>query len=393
MGLRILWFSNAPWTGTGYGQQTAQAWWRIQKLGHKIVAIAANYGHEGSPLSIEQNGETTQVLGRGYNPHGIDIIGAHAQASKADIVITLYDSWIFDPRMMQNLKWVPWLPVDHDPCPPQIKQVLQAAYQPICFAKFGVAKLQEAGLDPVYVPHGIETSIFKPGDKQKARERWGMSGYDFVAVMVAANKGSPSRKSFGETFKAWRKFLDKHPNSLLYCHSYTGKEMNGEDLMGLGAFEGIPPENLKFADKYYLLMTYPQEQLAELYRAADVLLSPSKGEGFGVPIVEAQACGCPVITGNWTSMPELTFGGWLVEGQAQATPLLANQWIPNIGSIVEALEEAYKHQGSDAIKRKAINGARDYDADLVCEKYWKPVLANIEEMVKSAAVKQELVVF
>lgn len=49
----------------------------------------------------------------------------------------------------------------------------------------------------------------------------------------------------------------------------------------------------------------PQEKLPLLYSAASVLLYPSFYEGFGLPILEAMACGLPVITSNVSSMPEV----------------------------------------------------------------------------------------
>lgn len=50
---------------------------------------------------------------------------------------------------------------------------------------------------------------------------------------------------------------------------------------------------------------YPYDQLPLLYSAAKVLLYPSFYEGFGLPILEAMACGTPVITSNVSSMPEV----------------------------------------------------------------------------------------
>ncbi|HDZ0968186.1 TPA: glycosyltransferase family 4 protein, partial [Klebsiella pneumoniae] len=47
------------------------------------------------------------------------------------------------------------------------------------------------------------------------------------------------------------------------------------------------------------------ETLAQLYKGANMLLFPSLYEGFGLPVIEAMACGTPVITSNVTSLPEI----------------------------------------------------------------------------------------
>ena len=53
--------------------------------------------------------------------------------------------------------------------------------------------------------------------------------------------------------------------------------------------------------------------LLQLYSGASALLHPSFCEGFGNPVAEAMACGCPVITSNLSAMPEVTGGaGFLV---------------------------------------------------------------------------------
>jgi glycosyltransferase involved in cell wall biosynthesis len=49
----------------------------------------------------------------------------------------------------------------------------------------------------------------------------------------------------------------------------------------------------------------PAEDLPALYRAASLLVYPSLFEGFGIPLVEAMSCGCPVVCSNVTSMPEV----------------------------------------------------------------------------------------
>jgi len=52
----------------------------------------------------------------------------------------------------------------------------------------------------------------------------------------------------------------------------------------------------------------PLEDTVPFYQAADVLGYPSFNETFGLPILEAMACGCPVVTSNTSSMPEIAAG-------------------------------------------------------------------------------------
>ncbi len=58
-------------------------------------------------------------------------------------------------------------------------------------------------------------------------------------------------------------------------------------------------------DQVHLLGYLPYEDLPALYNAATALVFPSLFEGFGLPVLEAMACGCPVICSNTTSLPEL----------------------------------------------------------------------------------------
>ena len=375
--MNILWFSNAPWAHTGYANQTDMFWWRIQQLGHKVT-LGANYGLAGAPLNIERNGQETRVLPSGMTVHGNDIVGAHARQVDADIVVTLYDSWVFDNTITSKFRWCPWLPVDHLQVPEPVAQALKTAWQPIAYSKFGQAALKDAGIDALYVPHGVETNVFTPQDRDKARESLKLQrdDIDFLAVMVAANKGLPSRKSFCEVLYAWAEFVKDHPKAMLYLHTHAGPQMAGEDLIERIRQLGIPKENVIFCDPYWYTLGYSSAYMARLYSAADVLVNPATGEGFGIPIVEAQACGCPVIVSDWTSMPELCFAGWKVEGEPFPTP---HGWQkrPLVGAIHSALCAAYDKRNYDKLRRDARKGALAYDADLVAEKYWKPALEQI----------------
>jgi len=388
--VNIFWLSNAPWAHSGYGNQTNLFWPRIQKLGHKVT-LGSNYGLSGAPLNVETMGEQAQVYPQGFTAYGADVLAPYAKHAKADIAITLFDAWVFGNANVGDVRWVPWLPVDHDPAPPKVVTALQNAWRPIAYSRFGERKLQEAGLDPLYVPHGIDTKVFSPGDKKKAREALRFDeDADFVAVMVAANKGSPSRKSFNEVLIAWRSFVEKHPKAMLYMHTHTGREMAGEDLIAMLEALDMPAGRVIFCDPLWNVLGYPESYMANVYRAADVLINPAKGEGFGIPIVEAQACGTPVIVTDCTSMSELCFAGWKVSGQPTWTDQGSWQFTPYIDQIEDALDKAFELRRFDKLNKQAREGALAYDADRVNEEYWKPVLEQIESEIDDSGTLKPL---
>lgn len=68
-------------------------------------------------------------------------------------------------------------------------------------------------------------------------------------------------------------------------------------------------DELHLRENVMLLGNIPTERINELYNIANVLLFPSRLEGFGMPPLEAMAAGCPVVCSNATSLPEVVGGG------------------------------------------------------------------------------------
>jgi len=62
---------------------------------------------------------------------------------------------------------------------------------------------------------------------------------------------------------------------------------------------------LGLSDAVRFLGYVPREDLAALYGVARLCAYPSLYEGFGLPVAEAMACGCPVVTSNVSSLPEV----------------------------------------------------------------------------------------
>ena len=381
--MKILWHSNPPIVPSGYGNQTRLFLPRIRDLGYD-PAVSATSCIFGTRLPWE--GMTIYPMLS--DPYGREMLFGNAKHFfngniKSGLVISFLDIWVYNAKDMQQLVWAPWVPIDHDPCPPTVLQVItESNCMPIVHSKFGLKKLEDHDIHPYYVPLGVETDVFKPMDQKKARDFLGLPQDAFVIGMVAANKGKRSRKSFPEVFTAFAHFAREHDDAVLYLHTEnTGVVMDGVNLKSLGEALGIPQKKIFVCDQYNYSIGFPDKYMAAAFNSMDVLANPSTGEGFGVPIIETQACGVPVIVTDITSMSELCGAGWSVGGTRFITPLNSMQMSPDPGQLIDAFTMAYKSKGDQKLKDKAREFALQYDADLITERYWKPTLKSIEEKV------------
>jgi glycosyltransferase involved in cell wall biosynthesis len=351
------------------------------------VACQAFYGTQGG--SIMWDG--IQIYPAQGEPNGSDAIGHHAKDFNADLVITLYDIWAFPPDYNQRLdaKWLAWFPIDGAPASPANVDRAKRCDYPAVFSKDGVEQMARAGVKVDYLPYGIDCSVFKPGDKAAARDELGVPHDVFFVATVGANKGYPPRKAWPEILQGFKLFADSAPEARLYLHTrHVPISQQGIYFAPLLAELGLDDGRVSFVDPQALAIGVKNEDMATLYQAADVMLLPSMGEGFGLPIAEAQACGCPVITQRCSSMPELTIYGECIEPLQRVWNLGHYWWqVPSVERIADALKKIHwqtrcapcSHGESYRRADKAVYHFRDnYDWPVVYARHWKPLLERIE---------------
>jgi glycosyltransferase involved in cell wall biosynthesis len=112
----------------------------------------------------------------------------------------------------------------------------------------------------------------------------------------------------------------------------------------------------------------PEEKLPALYRGAKALVFPSLYEGFGFPVLEAMACGTPVVTSNTTAMPE-------VAGDAA---LLVDP------TSVEQIAEAMKQVVSDHPLRRQL---REKGLARVAQFSWARTVARVREVLAKNVIQ------
>jgi len=353
---------------------------RIAALGHE-VAISGPFSFAGAPLAWRG----FMTLPAGQDAFGNDVIAGHYATHQADLMITLCDVFMMDPAPLKDLNVAHWTPVDCEPMGAGDQARLRdSGAAAIAMSRFGERQMIRAGFEPYFVPHGVDTRIFAPpasqDEREQVRESMGIPEGQFVVGLCAANKEGP-RKRFWEQMAAFAQFHAKYPDSRLAVHSLI-EPRGGVNLRAVAANLGITGA-VYFPDQYsYLCGMMNQESLAAWYGALDVLTNVSN-EGFGLPAVEAQACGTPVVLMDAATGPELCGSGWEVGGQEDWVQGHDSRWVcPSITGIAAAFEKAYLsvQDGSMGPRReKARQFALGYDADLVFQQYWIPVLAALDE--------------
>jgi hypothetical protein len=377
----VFWWSNNPTAPTGYGGQTKAVVTRLLRAGHP-VAIGSNWGTEGTMSTwTSDDGHTIPVYPRGYDGYSQDVIvsnwqdfGSKQPEAMPTIMVTLYDVWVLTNPRLAEVPVVSWVPVDHLPVPPQVAGWCgKDNVRVVAMSKFGQEQLARKDIESVYIPHTFE-DVFHPTDPDGILN---VPDDSFLVMMNAANKGGGNghaRKAWSENFLALGMFMAKHDDVYAYIHT-EAQCPAGIDLMSLAQAAGIDGDRLLWPAQYsYRMGHFDEPALARLYSRADVLLAASMGEGFGIPVVEAQACGTRVIVSNFSAQPELASAdSWKVDGQPVWNPQQgAFLFTPHVSSIVEALEASYS--SARGASQVAVSKAGEYKADRVFKQSWKPLL-------------------
>lgn len=361
-----------PWADSGYGIQARETAYALQRLGH-TVAVAAFAG-----CHARQVWNGIEILPVGQKPFGNGLIAGTARRWKADLVITLCDPWTLQPDQFAGIPVMPWMPVDCEPLSVLEARFLARLQQitkvwPVAMSEFGQRMLVAAGFKAPVVPHCVPDGFAAAADPDMFRAEVKVPAGAFLVVKVGVNN-SDDRKAFVETLLAFARWGQK--DAVLYLHT-EAQAKDAPNLVLLAAQLGLrhrvafPSPEKRAAD------LYPAPWMAGMYTAADVADVTSRSEGFGVPCIEALACGTPVIgcRNSATTEKICPEWGWLIGGQEMWARHHGARWMtPSVPELARAYEKA--HAGA-ARKRAAAARAGEQWTVAAMTAAWEKALANL----------------
>lgn len=194
---------------------------------------------------------------------------------------------------------------------------------PECF-RF-IERCRQRALLPVQIKKARKVLTISEHSKNDIKYYYGVPGNGIEVIPLAANgsfrpSASPASKDILARYRISGKYifyigrLDARKNiyGLLEAYERLKRDHGIAHKLVIGGKEDYFPENVK--DKYRrspykkdIIVTgyVGEDDLPSLYSHAEVFVYPSLYEGFGLPCLEAMACGCPVITSDVSSLPEV----------------------------------------------------------------------------------------
>ncbi len=298
--MNILIASHSPTLTTGYGRVTREFSKAILYAGHKIRVIGAGYQGEYNPQGFPIfPSSTTDAFG--------DSIRAQLADRWPDVILTIGDPWMFiDLPAIQatrginaHVPWVACYPIDSRPVPTNWHAWARSADANIVFSEYAARAMKEdAGIvDTIVVPHGVDRSIFRPLDRHASKARVGVTG-KFVVGTVAINQ---QRKNLPALIEAFAHFAGSKTDVVLYLHTLIDGYY---DLQHFLDTFGVT-HRAKATLGYDPVRGLSDADLSVVYNSFDIFVLPTTAEGFGLPLLESQACGVPALATDCSSCTEL----------------------------------------------------------------------------------------
>jgi|Deesub1362A_J573_1020465.scaffolds.fasta_scaffold03662_2 glycosyltransferase involved in cell wall biosynthesis len=268
-------------------------------------------------------------------------------------VLTIHDIAYLEHPEWFNRAFVKWYRFLVPRLVRQVRRVITVSR----FTRDRLVETVEVSLEKISViPNGVDVRFQPKAPEEVARTR-NVLGIPSPNYVLSLGSLEP-RKNLHRLLKAWSNIHHKLPDDVwLVITGAKGKYSVFQNV----SFNKLPP-------RVYLTGYVPDEYLPALYSGALAFVYVSLYEGFGLPPLEAMACGTPVVTSNITSLPE-------VVGNAA---ILVNPY--DIRDITDGIYELIRNDAlREELKSKGMERAKQFTWDRTAALTWEVLKAVMEE--------------
>ena len=426
--IKLLWYGDSPTANTGFGNVSRNVLKRLQETGRFDITVLGIQYYEDPMVDLFKAWDMPYKFIAAGNNHDHDMFGRKKLLNMIlerhfDIVITFQDlpnlitknfgcvnsirSAIEQAktRFRKDIKWLIYTPVDG-----QLKQFelesVKEADMTAFYTKYGYAsamklfveevtqetknpKIQKMLMDEFnsklrFIYHGTDTNAYFPVDRRQVQEfrRTYFKIRDDEFLIINVNRNQP-RKDLARTIEAYAKAKTKIPALRLYLHCRETDA--GGQLKEIIKAYGNPP-GIIIPEKLDVIKGVDETTMNSIYNSADLYITTTLGEGWGLPVTEAMACKVPVIMPAHSSLLEIGDEGRAIFCTSAGTTICHEDYYrlrpivntDDMASKIELIYNSYNTKQMVELVERAYHFAKELTWDAVCEE-WKKMIFDLIE--------------
>jgi glycosyltransferase involved in cell wall biosynthesis len=315
---RVLYLGDSPLATTGFGVVAAQLCAGFVEAGLDVTCLGASDTRE-TPLPYRL------VPVAADDPYGVGLVPALARETDPHVVfmcheLRLTSTWVRAVReVIPHIPIVAYRGIPGDPLPDPWVQAVREVDITVAYTEYARRVMErDAGIQAEVLPHGVDHAVFRrlpAGERERIR---GLAGWHDRFVVLYVGRNRPN-KAHPDLIEAIALLVERGMGDVLchlqcnpvehevISHPEGGFILGGWNLKRIVRERGVE-HAVVFPAHYRQAVrgsphagrsdeptTAAELGLIHLYAAADLYVHPSPVETFGLPLLEAMACGLPVI--------------------------------------------------------------------------------------------------
>jgi glycosyltransferase involved in cell wall biosynthesis len=380
--MRIIYISDIDFTGSGYSHITINLCQGLVKLGHEVIVVGLSYKNEQHPWDfsvipakgLDEVIATTSNLFHVWHPH---------------VIITALDiphqGVILDRISQLQLPYIAITPLESGPLCMQWTMSLMRATKLFLISQYGAEEVIKKGVEAEHLQIGIDTVSWKKRTKREYKEArrqlFGIEDDTFIILTVADNQ---ERKNLAGAMHSISIFKERMGEDFRFRYTLVTRPgaQVGWKLSDLAIRMDIMEEYVEFERGLSFA------RLWLLYACADAFFLASKGEGLGLPVMEAMAVGVPVVASAVGAITEHLSDnrGYLIPHEYEMIDPYGNadRYYMNRELAADALELIVKGEGRPKAETR-VKKARAY----VETRTWDKSVSQLDEAIRSLVDVEE----